>query len=88
LFVNFGETEENYILSIVSQLRQTGISVEFYPNADKFNKQMAYAMANRIPYLVKIEEADRLANQARIKNLISGEQFTVTVEDLSKWQNF
>ncbi|MDR0547244.1 MAG: histidine--tRNA ligase [Dysgonamonadaceae bacterium] len=84
LFVNFGEKEENYILPILLQLRQVGISAEIYPGVDKFNKQMAYATANRIPYLVKIEESDRLANQARVKNLISGEQVTVAIEDLCR----
>ncbi|MDR0863907.1 MAG: histidine--tRNA ligase [Candidatus Symbiothrix sp.] len=82
LFVNFGEKEEDYILPLLSKLRKAGINAEIYPSKDKFNKQMAYAVDNKIPYLVKIEEGDRLENKARVKNLITGEQQTIAVDDL------
>jgi histidyl-tRNA synthetase len=82
LFVNFGEKEENYILPVLAKLRKAGINSEIYPGKDKFNKQMAYAVNNKIPYLVKIEESDRLEDTARVKNLFTGEQQIVAVKDL------
>jgi histidyl-tRNA synthetase len=84
LFVNFGEKEEDYILPLLSELRKSGINAEIYPNKDKFNKQMSYAKENKIPYLVKIEESDIPEGQARVKNLVTGEQQIVAVENLLK----
>ncbi|MDR0412908.1 MAG: histidine--tRNA ligase [Dysgonamonadaceae bacterium] len=84
LFINFGEKEADYILPLLAELRNAGISAEIYPDSDKFNKQMAYAKDHQIPYLVKIEAADRQTDTARVKNLVTGEQETVPVGDLVK----
>ncbi|MDR0681700.1 MAG: histidine--tRNA ligase [Dysgonamonadaceae bacterium] len=82
LFVNFGEKEENYILPILTELRKAGINTEIYPGKDKFNKQMTYAVSNKIPYLVKIEESDMQEDKARVKNLLTGKQQIIAIQDL------
>jgi histidyl-tRNA synthetase len=82
LFVNFGEKEENYILPLSTKLRNAGINTEIYPSKDKFNKQMTYAVNNKIPYLVKIEESDMQEDKARVKNLLTGKQQIIAIKDL------
>ncbi|MCL4159396.1 UNVERIFIED_CONTAM: hypothetical protein GTU68_014488, partial [Idotea baltica] len=39
LFVNFGTVEEGHCLSLLSQLRKSGIAAEVYPTAAKMKKQ-------------------------------------------------
>ena len=52
LFINFGEAEADYCLPIAGQIRAAGISVELYPDCAKMKKQMAYANAKGIPFVV------------------------------------
>ena len=52
LFINFGEAEADYCLPIAGQIRAAGISVELYPDCVKMKKQMAYANAKGIPFVV------------------------------------
>ncbi|MEN9918564.1 MAG: hypothetical protein RL662_1000 [Bacteroidota bacterium] len=84
LFVNFGETEADYILPIISQFRQTGISAELYPEADKMKKQMSYANANTIPYVAIVGENEMRENKITLKDMLSGEQQSLSVTDSIK----
>ncbi|MDR1526717.1 MAG: histidine--tRNA ligase [Dysgonamonadaceae bacterium] len=87
LFVNFGEKEENYILPLLSGLRKAGIPSEMYPEAAKMKKQMTYANDNRIPFVILAGEAEMQANQASVKNMVTGEQRSVPAGELTKYLN-
>ncbi|MDR0798723.1 MAG: histidine--tRNA ligase [Dysgonamonadaceae bacterium] len=82
LFVNFGEQEENYILPIIKKLREKGVSVELYPEAAKLKKQLSYADDNQIAFVAMIGENERTEDKMTLKNMITGEQQLITVEDL------
>jgi histidyl-tRNA synthetase len=82
LFVNFGEKEENYILSLLSSLRKAGINAEIYPESVKIKKQMSYADANRIPYVVIAGESEIQENKVSVKDMLTGEQQTMAVSEL------
>jgi histidyl-tRNA synthetase len=84
LFVNFGENEENYILPVLSELRKKGINAEIYPEAVKMKKQMAYADANKIDFVVIAGESEIQANQLAVKNMTTGEQVSVSKDELCK----
>ena len=82
LFANFGETEEIYSLPILRQIRQAGINAEIYPEAAKMKKQFKYADDKKIPF-VAIIGADEMANGTiALKNMQSGEQANVRLEEL------
>jgi histidyl-tRNA synthetase len=82
LFVNFGEAEENYLLPIVAQVRAAGIRTEIYPESAKMKKQMGYADNKKIPYVAIVGESEMAEGKINIKNMISGEQKLVSVEEL------
>jgi len=85
LFVNFGKEEEKYSLSILSKLRNAGINSEIYPDASaKMKKQMSYADAKKIPYVVLIGTEEMQTGKLTLKNMQSGEQEKVELEDLIK----
>lgn len=82
LFINFGETETAYCLPIVGKLRQAGIRSEIFPDKAKMKKQMSYANAKNIPFVVLAGENEMSAGKVTLKNMESGEQTLVTAEEL------
>lgn len=82
LFINFGEKEERYCLPLVNKLRIDGINAELYPGSVKMKKQMAYADAKKIPYVALAGENEMNENKVSLKNMHSGEQKTVSVEEM------
>lgn len=82
LFINFGDKETAYCLPIVGKLRQAGIRAEIFPDKAKMKKQMSYANAKNIPFVVLAGENEMAAGQVTLKNMESGEQTLVTTEEL------
>ena len=81
MFVNFGEKEETHILPILSQLRSKGISAEIFPDAAKMKKQMTYANNTKAHFVAIVGETEIVDNKITLKNMQSGEQWTVGLEE-------
>ncbi len=82
MFVNFGEQEASVSLRHIMSLRKAGISAELYPDMAKMKKQMNYANDRQIPF-VAIVGADEVQNGTiALKNMGTGEQHTLTVEQV------
>ena len=82
LFVNFGRTEETYLLPLIAKVRQAGIRTELYPEAAKMKKQMGYADAKKIPFVAIVGENEIAAGKINLKNMLTGEQELVSLEEL------
>ncbi len=82
LFVNFGDKEQTYILPILAQLRKKGISAEIYPESAKMKKQFSYADNNQIPFVAIIGENEMKAQKIMLKNMTTGDQELVDLEEL------
>ena len=82
LFINFGEAEADYCLPIAGQIRAAGISVELYPDCAKMKKQMAYANAKGIPFVVLAGESEINLGKVTLKNMLTGDQQLVSTEEL------
>lgn len=82
IFINFGEKESAKCLEIIAELRNNGISSMLYPDCVKIAKQMNYANAEGISTVVMIGEQELVNNCAVIKNMITGEQKTVKINDI------
>ncbi len=82
LFINFGEKETAYCLPVVAQVRQAGIRAELFPDAAKMKKQMAYANAKHIPFVVLAGESEMAEGKVTLKDMETGEQTLLTTEDL------
>lgn len=81
-FVNFGKTEEAYCLPIIAKLRNAGVNAELYPEAAKMKKQMKYANSKAIPFVVLIGEDEMEKGELKLKNMESGDQKSLTSEEL------
>ena len=82
LFINFGEKETAYCLPIVTAARAAGIRTEIFPDKAKMKKQMSYANAKQIPFVVLAGENEMAAGKVTLKNMESGEQTLVSAEEL------
>lgn len=82
LFINFGDKETAYCLPVVRACRAAGISTEMFPDKAKMKKQMSYANANAIPFVVLAGDNEIAENKFTLKNMTTGEQHLVTTEEL------
>ncbi len=82
LFINFGEKEMNYVLPFVAQARKANIRTEIFPDSVKMKKQMAYANAKNIPFVVLAGDSEIEQGKVTLKDMESGEQTLVSFEEL------
>ena len=82
LFINFGERETAYCLPIIYKVRAKNIRAEIYPDAAKMKKQMSYANAKQIPYVVLAGESEMNEGKVTLKNMQTGEQLLLTSDEL------
>ena len=82
LFTNFGERETAYCLPMVTACRKAGIRCEMYPDKAKMKKQMSYANAKNISYVALVGENEMAENKLTLKNMTTGMQQLLTVEQV------
>lgn len=82
MVVNFGLKETEYALKIVEMLRTLEIKTELFPDAVKLKKQMSYADAKKIPFIIIAGEDEIRNNEITIKNMASSEQKKISLRDL------
>lgn len=82
LFINFGDKETSYVLPFVTKARQANIRTEIFPDAAKMKKQMAYANAKHIPFVVLAGDNEIEQGKVTLKNMNTGEQILVSPDDL------
>jgi histidyl-tRNA synthetase len=82
LFFNLGEAESKLSFQWMQQLRQKGIRSELYHENSKFDKQFKYAEKKNIPFVIIIGEQEMQSGHCKIKNIKTGEQQTITQDQL------
>ena len=84
MFVNFGEKESLYCLSLLKELRNNNISAELYPSSVKIKKQMTYADNKGVQFVIMIGEDEMKSNTLSVKDMSSGEQNNLTLTQFMK----
>lgn len=82
IFINFGKDDERYALVGLRHLRKAGIAAEIYPDSVKIGKQMSYANAKSIPFVIMAGENERNSNTYTLKNMTTGEQVQMTINQI------
>lgn len=82
LFANFGGEDERHSLSLLKTVREAGIAAEIYLDAVKMGKQFKYADAKKIPFVAIIGENERANSTITLKNMASGEQKSLMIDEL------
>jgi histidyl-tRNA synthetase len=83
LFFNLGENESHFSFNCMQELRRTGIACELYHENVKMDKQFKYADKKNIPFAVIIGSKEMETGEAVVKNLMTGIQNTLSVNDLA-----
>lgn len=84
LFINFGEKEADFALPILQKLRNASVPAEMYPESAKLKKQFKYADDKNAKHTVVIGESEIKNNEVTVKEMQSGEQVTMSVDDFIK----
>ncbi|MBO5003976.1 MAG: histidine--tRNA ligase [Clostridia bacterium] len=74
----------NKSIEVATELRENGINTQIYTDKAKIKKQFNYANRLGIPYVIVIGENEINNNVVSLKNMINGEQKTVTLENAIK----
>lgn len=82
LIANFDKSLEYYTIPLLASLRQEGIAAELYPTAAKLKKQMSYADAKQIPFVLLVGEEEVESNVLTLKNMESGDQMKIEMPTL------
>lgn len=85
LIINFDKSIEGYTLPLLAELRNAGIAAELYPTAAKLKKQMSYADAKQIPFVLLVGDEERETGLLSLKNMDSGEQIKVDRQQLIQY---
>ena len=84
LFINFGAAEAAHCLRQAAQARLAGIATEVYPDSVKMKKQMSYANAHNVPFVALVGETEMAEGRITLKNMTTGEQQSLTIEEAVK----
>lgn len=82
LFVNFGESEQNYCLPLVKELRKNSISSEIYPTSAKMQKQMKYANARGVKFVAMVGQNEIEKGVIMLKNMDEGSQEELNITQI------
>lgn len=82
LVIPFDKKDIRYTLSLASKIREAGINTDVYYQNKGMKQKMKYADRLDIPYVVLIGEDEVNANKAMLKNMLTGEQQLLTVEEI------
>ena len=66
------------------QFREAGVNIELYPDQYKLKKQLDYANAKGIPYVVLIGSNEMATGQLALKDMAAGTQQSLGLEALIK----
>lgn len=70
-------------ITLATQLRAAGVRAQLYTEQKKFKAKMTYADKLSFPYVVFLGEDEVKAGAASVKDMASGEQIAVKLEDVA-----
>jgi histidyl-tRNA synthetase len=84
LLIAFDDSSHKYAFTILQKMRNSNIFVDLYPTPTKMKKQMKYADARNVPFVLLIGSEEVESGVLTLKNMISGEQTKLTLEEIIK----
>jgi histidyl-tRNA synthetase len=69
-------------MKYVHKLRANGVDCEIYPSSAKMQKQMKYANDRNVSYVALVGENELNAGTILLKNMGSGEQVEMNIDEV------
>jgi histidyl-tRNA synthetase len=82
MITNWSDETASESLKLAGELRGKGLRVLVYPEADKLGKQFKYADSINIPFVCVLGESEIAENKVTLKNMKSGEQESVSRDEI------
>ncbi|MEX1239666.1 MAG: histidine--tRNA ligase [Cyclobacteriaceae bacterium] len=82
LVCHFDQPSFEYGLKVLSALRSAGVASEIYPDLTRIKKQLDYANKKQIPFALVIGSEEMSSSLIAIKNLDTGEQEKLYLEQI------
>lgn len=83
LFFYMGKEESQFAFTVMQDLRQKGIACELFHEESKMAKQFAYAEKKHIPFVIIIGSREQADGNCQVKQLATGEQSLVPLDQLA-----
>lgn len=87
LVIYMSENEKDYAFNFASSLRQNNIKTEIFMENVKFKNKLNYANKININFIAIIGEDEKNTNIITIKNMYSGEQFKLSINEVIAFLN-
>ena len=84
LFAGIGTEDIAFCLPWAAALRKQGLNVEIYPEPAKLKKQLGYADSKQIPFVAIVGETERAAGKVMLKNMQTGDQQPMSLQELTQ----
>lgn len=78
----FDDATHQFAFKCVTEIRQAGISADLYPEPGKLKKQLKYASDIQCAYVCIVGEAEMNSKTVMLKDLTSGDQREVNIDEL------
>lgn len=82
LGIAFDEATHRFAFRQISALRQAGIAADLYPEPVKLKKQMKYANAIGVPWVLLVGEDEMKTGKPALKNMHTGAQSAHTLSEI------
>ncbi len=85
MFCNFEVESRDFILPWLYRFRQAGLNCEIFPETAKIKKQMKYANAKQVPFVVLIGNEEMEKGLFKVKDMNSGQEVELSPEEALPW---
>jgi histidyl-tRNA synthetase len=82
LLLTFDNDGHKYAFGCLNQLRAAGINSDLYPTPTKMKKQMKYANAIKVPYIIVIGGDEIKSGNLGLKNMETGQQDFLSLNEI------
>ena len=82
LFIAFDEKSHGYAFQQLTKLRQAGVNADLYPKPTKLKKQMKYANDRDVPFVILVGDSEMETEKLAFKNMETGGQENLTIEEV------
>ncbi len=82
MLASFDDEAQAYALKLAIKMRKNGIPTEVYPDVAKIQKQFKYADKQNIPYVIVIGSEEMKSELFTLKNMVTGEQTTLGIDEI------
>ena len=84
LFLALDDECHRFAFALLHDLRKHGISASLYPQPTKLKKQMKYADATGVPFVILVGSEEMKKKRYTVKHMPTGKQLDLSIEEIAE----